>query len=1003
MIGESHLQNANFYNLYGPAETTLTSIYRKVSIGEIEQGTVAIGIPFANVQIQLTDIFDQSVMLGQEGELLIGGHGVFAGYLGRDDLNQKALVNINGKQFYRTGDLARMNSEGLLYYLGRKDHQIKLHGQRIELGEIERCLLNITSISACVVMKWGEDRIVAYLQRCSPIYEKEIREHCQLYLPLHMIPSFFVILDKLPLNLNGKIDRKQLPPPVFSSALHESDDNVPQTSLEQQIQEIFCQAFSVENPALDIPLNRLGGTSLNIIMVLTLLRRKVYDKVDITFLLSNPSIRQLTKAIESLLKESRETNIIDNDDHKLPVHSRSSLFIESVGVLFLMCQWLWPVMMNSTWWPFCFSVMPIIHLIVYVICSRLFSFYTNENELIFSWNYYRWWFLDRLWHVNTFWLQHLIGTPLYNSYLRLCGAHIGEDAHIYTTTIDAPWLLDIGNATWIADQTFLNCLYYNDNNTFTLYPIKIGSNCSISTRSILFNKVTMEDNIIVQPMSTVTGFIKCQTIIDGEDHKLSSQNFSNSLNNRILSIWHKTFQITSLLLLICIHCLLLTVVCKIYTFIPVSLSINIAFCWVLWSILACLISLILLKYIVGSCTAGDTYSIASWSYLHKLWLRQLIVSSFHHAWLLPSAYDHIFPIILRWLGAHVGHNVKLAEIDTFLSYPTNLLHLETGVTTFGSVLLVPTELTFEGDHRVDWIKLGLDTNLGNGCSVLPGSHLASQIMVGNLTRFSRKISSNDGDTFIGISARRMPFEKPKTSAETDQIKIVPIWQTCLFAFVSKCILMSIYSINGFIIGLIIHTILFFSFYRCRLSINHQIIQQVITKTMLDYQQLICPFLSNTQWLVRLFRALGSNIGDNVILPDFSCLTDYHMVTIGNNVRLNQHANIQCHSFEQRILKLAPVVIGDSCILMSGSFVMAGCKIMNNNRLHPFTLVMKNDILLPYNQWKGVPAQLIVSQSRPSQFPAIAPGNTASCLENDDSLSGLAEFFNCDPRNMANSQ
>ena len=141
--------------------------------------------------------------------------GVFAGYLGRDDLTAKALIEIDGELFYRTGDLVRMDNNGLLYYQGRKDHQIKLHGQRIELGEIERCLLNITSISACVVMKWNDDYLVAYVQS-SDINEQQLREHCQSHLPPHMIPSFFIILDKLPLNPNGKIDRKQLPSPDFS-------------------------------------------------------------------------------------------------------------------------------------------------------------------------------------------------------------------------------------------------------------------------------------------------------------------------------------------------------------------------------------------------------------------------------------------------------------------------------------------------------------------------------------------------------------------------------------------------------------------------------------------------------------------------------------------------------------------------------------------------------------------------------------------------------------------
>ncbi|CAF4282717.1 unnamed protein product, partial [Adineta steineri] len=178
--------------------------------------SIPIGIPLSNYRCMIINQFLQSSATDQEGELFVGGVGVFAGYLKRDDLTAKALLEIDGQLFYRTGDLVTIDNNGLIHYQGRKDHQIKLHGQRIELGEIERCLLSIASISACVVMKWNDDYLVAYVQS-SHINEKQLREHCQSHLPPHMIPSIFIILDKLPLNSNGKIDRKLLPPPHFSS------------------------------------------------------------------------------------------------------------------------------------------------------------------------------------------------------------------------------------------------------------------------------------------------------------------------------------------------------------------------------------------------------------------------------------------------------------------------------------------------------------------------------------------------------------------------------------------------------------------------------------------------------------------------------------------------------------------------------------------------------------------------------------------------------------------
>ncbi|CAF4232626.1 unnamed protein product, partial [Adineta steineri] len=159
-------QHFTFWNWYGLTETTVACTFYPVNI-KFNADTIPIGCSLPNYRHMVLDNFLQSVMINQKGELFIGGEGVFAGYLERDDLTQRALIEIDGEIFYRTGDLVRMDTKELLYCVGRKDFQIKLHGQRIELGEIERCLLNITSISACVVIKWNDDHLVAYVQSSS--------------------------------------------------------------------------------------------------------------------------------------------------------------------------------------------------------------------------------------------------------------------------------------------------------------------------------------------------------------------------------------------------------------------------------------------------------------------------------------------------------------------------------------------------------------------------------------------------------------------------------------------------------------------------------------------------------------------------------------------------------------------------------------------------------------------------------------------------------------------
>ncbi|CAF1442431.1 unnamed protein product [Adineta steineri] len=312
LILSSVPNSCKLWNLYGPAEATIVSTFHKVHV-ITDVRNIPIGTPLSNYRCMIMNEYLQSSVADKDSELLIGGVGVFTGYLGRDDLTAKALVEIDGDIFYRTGDLVRIDSNGLLHYQERKDHQIKLHGQRIELGEIERCLLNITSISSCVVMKWNDDYLVAYVQS-SDTSEQKLREHCQSYLPPHMIPSFFIILDMLPLNPNGKVDRKQLPSPDFSlSTLLSSDtSDTPHNQFEERINTIWCQVLrSNENHiSRTTSFFSVGGHSLLFIEVYHRYQ-SVFNfdahTLSIGLFLQQPTIRQHAQLLQTLPSNDTQT------------------------------------------------------------------------------------------------------------------------------------------------------------------------------------------------------------------------------------------------------------------------------------------------------------------------------------------------------------------------------------------------------------------------------------------------------------------------------------------------------------------------------------------------------------------------------------------------------------------------------------------------------------------------------------------------------------------------
>jgi amino acid adenylation domain-containing protein len=223
------------WNLYGPTETTIWSTLCRL---DFSGGPVSIGRPIANTRIYLLDRALNPVPVGVPGELCIGGSGLAAGYLNRDELTAERFIRDHfstepGQRLYRTGDVARYLPDGRIELLGRIDQQIKIRGHRIELGEIEAVIQQHPAIrqAAVVAVKNndGGKRLISYLV-FSPgrsLSVGEIRDFLRTRLPKYMIPAAFVALDSMPLTPNGKVDRNRLsrrpepvaPPPEVENLL----------------------------------------------------------------------------------------------------------------------------------------------------------------------------------------------------------------------------------------------------------------------------------------------------------------------------------------------------------------------------------------------------------------------------------------------------------------------------------------------------------------------------------------------------------------------------------------------------------------------------------------------------------------------------------------------------------------------------------------------------------------------------------------------------------------
>jgi amino acid adenylation domain-containing protein len=311
-------------NAYGPTEGTVCASGYEVRAGEeLEAGKgVPIGRGIGNVRLYVLDEWMEIVGVGVRGELYIGGAGVTRGYQGRGGLTAERFVadpfgEEGGGRLYRTGDEVRWRADGELEYIGRVDQQVKVRGYRIELGEIEAALREQRVVKEAAVIARADDegadkRLVAYVVATdgadgAALSSDALREQLRERLPEYMLPSHFVQLDEIPLNSNGKVDRKALLSMQSSLTANLSTSFVaPDTPVEKILTEIWSEVLGVDDIGIHHNFFDLGGHSL--------LATQVVSRIEMAFQIKLP-LRKLFEAVTIAgLAEEIENRIIEEID-----------------------------------------------------------------------------------------------------------------------------------------------------------------------------------------------------------------------------------------------------------------------------------------------------------------------------------------------------------------------------------------------------------------------------------------------------------------------------------------------------------------------------------------------------------------------------------------------------------------------------------------------------------------------------------------------------------------
>jgi amino acid adenylation domain-containing protein len=301
-------------NGYGPTEGTTFSCCHRMRPGDDVPALVPIGRPIANTTVHVLDDHGERLPVGVVGELCIGGDGVARGYLKRPELTAERFVpdpfRGDGARLYRTGDLVRWRRDGMLEFLGRRDDQVKVRGFRIEPGEVEAELAHHPGVREAVVVARGdgadERRLVAYLAG-DGLDRAELRAYLSARVPAHLVPSAWVMLDRLPLTQSGKVDRAALPEPSPGSARSRA---VLADDLERTVAAIFEEVLEVGSVGPGDDFFDLGGHSLLAVRLFALIEDRLGSRLPLATIFDAPTVEGIAGAARRKRERRRWSSLV---------------------------------------------------------------------------------------------------------------------------------------------------------------------------------------------------------------------------------------------------------------------------------------------------------------------------------------------------------------------------------------------------------------------------------------------------------------------------------------------------------------------------------------------------------------------------------------------------------------------------------------------------------------------------------------------------------------------
>ncbi len=1048
-------------NTYGPTETTVTALVAELKSGH----PVTIGKPLPSYKVYLLDPEMRLVQSGDIGEICIGGPSVALGYLNNPELTSEKFVFdpftnlVDESRLYKTGDLGRLSSNGEIEYLGRIDSQLKVRGYRVEPAEIESIILREPSVKSAAVTTWRPSEndaaeLVAYIvlkqKKDEATFDISVLlEKLRAQLPQYMVPSFVELIDSLPVQASGKVDRSRLDPPRGprrSTRGLPSSFSPPETELERIISKTWEHFLRMENVSVedDFFLD-LGGHSLLAARVVSELRKQNgLENLSISDLYEHPTIRALASSVDNYpvskpsiskfnkdspspqLNEEKDQGIRDEKAQQSDRKFRGCgvaqmvsiyLYLMLFAIPFLPLQWTGIGFISSLSLVNDFTNPPLlaVGLISYVIFVTLVALAlpialkwillgrTKPGRHPLWGSYFlRWWIVNKTQSLADFPLRLISGTPMMPIYFKLMGAKIGQNCEIQNTDIFNADLLEIGENTCIGVGTQIYCYKIQDK-TLKLDRVKIGSRCYVGTNSVILPGGIMGDNSRLGDQSLLCTEEK---IPEGESWSGSPSRRDLSPDTLIDTLASQEPESSSnarKLALISLHVIgiFAILVAEAVAFLPGILIMQYLYSrfggfWFLLSaplggalfVLTCCTLISGMKYLLMPSVKPGVYSVHSLFGFRKWMMDALMdLSLFMNQAMYATLY--IVPW-LRSLGAKIE---KRSEVSTISHITPNLLTVGPE-SFFADGACIGATPVYNGYLLVAPTQVGRRSFIGNSSCLTSNTSVADNCLVGVLS-INPRTQMKEGTSWLGSPPINLPRREaspqfPETLTFMPSKKLVrlrllseffrtivpaTIWLAATaFLIVS---MIRLYQLSSYWTALLAFPALYlFSAILATLfviAIKKILVQKYkplvrplwspwVRKTELVtglYENVSGPmlldFLLGTPFAALVLRLFGTKIGKRVYI-DTDDITEFDLVSVGDEAEIGPDVSLQTHLFEDRVMKTSNVNIGSRCSIGPRSIVLYDSKMEDNSELDGLSLLMKGETLRAGLRWQGSPAR-----------------------------------------------